>query len=189
VLGVLTEAFMADPVVSWLFPDEHERRRLQPYFFGPLLTHPAAEAYLVGERGGAAVWLSLAAGESPYPEPPAEPEADLRGVFGENGARLLALGQLLARHRPPEAHLFLPCMGVVAARQGNGFGSALLRHRLDRADADGLGTYLEASSPRSRALYVRHGFADLGEPVHVPDGPPLWPMWRAPHGPTNGEPR
>lgn len=173
VLGVLTEAFMADPVVCWLFPDESERRRLQPYFYGPLLTHPAAEAHLVGENEGAAVWLTLAEGESPYPEAPNEPDADVESVFGENGVRLLALGQLLARRHPQEAHLYLPCMGVVPAKQGNGFGSALLRHRVD-----GLGTYLEASSSRARARYLRHGFTDLGEPVSVPDGPPLWPMWR-----------
>jgi GNAT superfamily N-acetyltransferase len=185
VPGVLTEAFMDDPVVCWLFPDEGERRRLQPYFHGPLLTHPAAEAYLIGEHDGAAIWLSLAAGQQPYEEPPAEPGTDLPTVFGENGARLLSLGRLLAqRHPHGEAHLYLPCMGVLAARRGNGLGSALLRGRLERADADGLGTYLEASSPRSRALYARHGFVDLGEPVRVPDGPPLWPMWRTPHGST-----
>lgn len=181
VLDVLTEAFMDDPVVSWLFPDEGERRRLQPYFYEPLLTHPAAETYLAGQRAAAAVWLSLAAGRTPY-ESPGTPT-----VFGENGARLMAVGQLLAQRHPyDEAHLYLPCMGVVPAAQGNGLGSALLRDRLDRADAEGLGTYLEASSPRGRALYLRHGFTDLGEPVRVPDGPPLWPMWRPA---TNGEDR
>ena len=30
VLDILTEAFMDDPVVRWLFPDEGDRRRLQP---------------------------------------------------------------------------------------------------------------------------------------------------------------
>jgi hypothetical protein len=58
---------------------------------------------------------------------------------------------------------------VVGARQGTDLGSAMLRHRLARADTDGLPTYLEASSPRGRALYLRHGFADLGEPVRVAD--------------------
>ena len=72
-------------------------------------------------------------------------------------------------------------MGVIGGRQGAGLGSAMLRHRLERADADGLAVYLEASSPRSRALYRRHGFADLGEPVRVADSPLLWPMWRGPH--------
>ncbi|MFE2944946.1 GNAT family N-acetyltransferase [Streptomyces sp. NPDC059255] len=182
VLDVLTEAFMNDPLACWLFPDAHRRGRLQAHFYRPLLTHPVAEAYLAGRREGASVWLNLAAGRTPYEEHPDAPEAGQETVFGENGARLLALGQALApRHPAREPHLYLPCMGVLSGRQGAGLGSAMLRHRLERADADGAAAYLEASSPRSRALYQRHGFEDLGEPVRVADSPPLWPMWRPPH--------
>ncbi|QYN34952.1 hypothetical protein K1T35_42510 [Pseudonocardia sp. DSM 110487] len=50
--------------------------------------------------------------------------------------------------------------------------------RLVRADADGLPAYLEATSLRSRSLYERHGFRDAGDPIQLPDGPSLWPMWR-----------
>ncbi|WP_424532571.1 GNAT family N-acetyltransferase [Sphaerisporangium viridialbum] len=182
VLDVLIEAFMNDPLVCWLFPKADERGRLQANFYRPLLTHRAAEAYLTGRREGASVWLTLAAGQTPYEERPDAPEASQETVFGENGARLLALGQALApRHPDREPHLYLPCMGVISGRQGAGLGSAMLRHRLERADADGLAAYLEASSPRSRALYQRHGFEDLGEPVRVADSPLLWPMWRPPH--------
>ncbi|MEV0381270.1 GNAT family N-acetyltransferase [Nonomuraea sp. NPDC050643] len=179
VSDVLTEAFMNDALVRWLFPEPGERRHLQPRFYHPLLAHPTGEAYLVGDRDGAAVWLTLAAGQAPHEEPSDAPDAG--AVFGEGGARLRALGQALAvRHPDREPHLYLPCMGVAGARQGAGLGSALLRHRLTRADADGLAAYLEASSPRSRALYQRHGFEDLGEPVRVADSPLLWPMWRRP---------
>ncbi|MGN9847106.1 GNAT family N-acetyltransferase [Nonomuraea sp. H19] len=182
VLDILTEAFMKDPLACWLFPEVGERERLQPHFHRPLLTHPAAEAYLAGRREGASVWLTVAAGQTPHEEQPDPPEGGSDSVFGENGARLLALGQALApRHPDREPHLYLPCMGVIGGRQGAGLGSAMLRHRLERADADGLAAYLEASSPRSRALYLRHGFEDLGEPVRVADSPPLWPMWRPPH--------
>ncbi|WP_433430804.1 GNAT family N-acetyltransferase [Nonomuraea sp. CA-141351] len=181
VLDVLTEAFMNDPLVCWLFPKAGERGLLQRHFYRRLLAHPAAEAYLAGRREGASVWMTLAAGQAPHEEHPDTPEAGQSTVFGENGARLTALGQALAqRHPDREAHLYLPCMGVLGGRQGAGLGSAMLRHRLERADADGLAAYLEASSPRSRALYQRHGFEDLGEPVRVADSPLLWPMWRQP---------
>lgn len=176
VSDVLTEAFMDDPFVCWLFPDASLRGRLQAHHHRPLLTHPTAEAYLAGRREGASIWLSLAAGQTPY-----EDDLDQETAFGGNGARLTALGEALApRHPDREPHLYLPCMGVVGERRSTGLGSAMLRHRLERADADGLAAYLEASSPRSRALYLRHGFEDLGEPVRVADGPPLWPMWRPP---------
>lgn len=165
MLDVLTEAFADDPLASWLFPDADERRRLQPDFFRPLLDHPAAETDLAG-RDGVAVWLTLTAGQT------------LDGG-AELGERLRALGEALApRHPHHEPHLYLPCMGVVPERRGTGLGSAMLRHRLERADADGLPAYLEAGSARSRALYLRHGFADLGDPVQVADSPLVWPMWR-----------
>lgn len=118
---------------------------------------------------GVAVWLRLAAGEPPFGEPdPREP-------------RLAAFTELLrARHPHDREHLYLPFLGV--AEPGRGIGSALLTSRLSRADAEGLPAYLEASSPRSVPLYRRHGFEFLGEPVTLPDGPRLWPMWREPRG-------
>jgi ribosomal protein S18 acetylase RimI-like enzyme len=182
VLDVLTKAFMNDPIVCWLFPEVGRRGRLQAHYYRFLLAHPTAEAYLAGRREGTSIWLTLAAGQTPHGEHPGAPEAGQGAAFGENGARLLALGQALApRHPDREPHLYLPCMGVIGGRQGAGLGSAMLRHRLERADADGLAAYLEASSPRSRALYRRHGFEDLGGPVRVADSPFLWPMWRPPH--------
>jgi GNAT superfamily N-acetyltransferase len=182
VLDVLTKAFMNDPIVCWLFPEVGRRGRLQAHYYRSLLAHPAVEVYLAGRREGTSIWLTLAAGQTPYEGRPDAPAAGQGTVFGENGARLLALGQALApRHPNREPHLYLPCMGVIGGRQGAGLGSAMLRHRLERADADGLAAYLEASSPRSRALYQRHGFENLGEPVRVADSPLLWPMWRRPH--------
>jgi GNAT superfamily N-acetyltransferase len=182
VLDVLTKAFMNDPIVCWLFPEVGRRGRLQAHYYRSLLTHPAAEVYLAGRREGTSIWLKLAAGQTPYEGHPDALEAGQGTVFGENGARLLALGRALAPRHPDRApHLYLPCMGVIGGRQGAGLGSAMLRHRLERADADGLAAYLEASSPRSRALYQRHGFEDLGQPVRVADSPLLWPMWRPPH--------
>ncbi|SEP49011.1 GNAT family N-acetyltransferase [Amycolatopsis saalfeldensis] len=183
VSDVLTEAFTDDPVASWLFPDATERGRLQSSFYRQLLDSAAAEAYLLGRGEGAAVWLSLAAGQALQEDAPSP-------VFGENGERLAILGRALAeRHPRREPHLYLSCMGVARGRQGAGLGSLLLRHGLARADAVGLAVYLEASSPRSRALYLRHGFTDLGEPVRVADSPPLWPMTRANHEPHQGESR
>jgi ribosomal protein S18 acetylase RimI-like enzyme len=172
VSGVLIEAFMDDPVACWLFPAPAERGRLQAHFYGQLLDSAVAEAYLLGRGEGASVWLALAAGQALEEDAPGS-------VFGENGARLQLLGQaLVERHPHGEPHLYLSCMGVTRGRQGAGLGSLMLRHGLARADADGLAAYLEASSPRSRALYLRYGFEDLGEPVLVADSPPLWPMWR-----------
>ncbi|MEV2242744.1 hypothetical protein [Micromonospora sp. NPDC049891] len=40
--------------------------------------------------------------------------------------------------------------------------------------------YLEASTPLNRKLYARHGFADHGAPIQLPEGgPALQPMWHS----------
>jgi hypothetical protein len=54
------------------------------------------------------------------------------------------------------------------------------RRRLDVADRRGEPAYLEATSPRNRALYERHGFEVVDE-LRTGDCPPLWGMWRKPN--------
>ncbi|SDC96134.1 GNAT family N-acetyltransferase [Glycomyces harbinensis] len=176
VVDVLADAFRADPLAAWLFPDRISRTHYQAGFYGSLLDHPAAETHLAGDA--AAIWLDLAPGR--HLGDPAQEAAPEDPAL----ARLHALGAALAPRHPAGPHLYLAVMGVAASRQGSGLGTSLMRHRLDQADRDGVGTYLEASSPRSRAFYLRHGFADLGEPVRLADAPPLFPMWRHPAADT-----
>jgi predicted N-acetyltransferase YhbS len=76
------------------------------------------------------------------------------------------------RARPHEEFWYLA--GVGAVRRGEGIGTALLRHRVD--DLRGP-AYLESSKQENIPLYERFGF-ELREPIRLPDGPELWPMWR-----------
>ena len=71
-------------------------------------------------------------------------------------------------------------MGVDPQWQGRGLGSKLMRPALETLDAQGMPAYLEASTPRSRALYERHGFTVTGEFNLPSGGPTLWQMWREP---------
>jgi ribosomal protein S18 acetylase RimI-like enzyme len=80
---------------------------------------------------------------------------------------------------PPEKHWYLLSVGVRPGAQGRGTGAALVAHTLALADAAGQGAYLEATSPRSRVLYERHGFEVVGQ-IDLEGCPPIWPMWRAP---------
>ena len=70
-------------------------------------------------------------------------------------------------------------IGVDPAKQGNGYGSALLKHALERCDGEGKLAYLESSSPKSVPLYQRHGF-ELVDTIQVGSSPPLFPMLRKP---------
>jgi len=49
---------------------------------------------------------------------------------------------------------------------------------LARCDAERAPAYLEASSPRNRALYERHGFAVTEEFALGRGAPRQWRMWR-----------
>ncbi|WP_194373262.1 GNAT family N-acetyltransferase, partial [Streptomyces alkaliphilus] len=44
--------------------------------------------------------------------------------------------------------------------RGQGVGGALLAHGLERADREGLPSYLVSSNEHNRRLYRRHGFGD-----------------------------
>ncbi len=77
-------------------------------------------------------------------------------------------------------HYYLQFLAVLPALQSRGIGSALLRHGLERSDAEGTPVYFESTSPRNRALYERHGFV-CQRVFTLPDGgPELSCMWRDP---------
>jgi GNAT superfamily N-acetyltransferase len=165
---VLTAAFADDPLARWLLPGD-QAEAAGDIVFGPLAHASAAhgELAVTPDATAAAVWLPRAA-DPPDQQPIPEALAHLR--------TFMELTE--ARHPTGVAHLYLVLLGVVPGAQGRGLGGALLRERLDRADAAGLPAYLEATSRSSRALYERHGFRDTGDPIHLPDGPTIWPMWR-----------
>lgn len=82
------------------------------------------------------------------------------------------------QHEFHQAHgpfLLITLVGVQPALQCQGIGSRLLRRVLRYADEHSLPSYLEASSERSRRLYLRHGFRDI-ETWH--GAFPVFLMWR-----------
>ena len=93
---------------------------------------------------------------------------DVTGLFEQ-------MGEL----HPTVDHWYLPLIGVDVVEQGRGLGSALLRHALAICDGDGLPAYLEATHPRNRDLYVRHGFNVVGV-IQAGSSPPIWSMRREP---------
>ena len=86
--------------------------------------------------------------------------------------------QMIELH-PTEEHWYLPVTGVDPAAQGRGMGTTVLRYGLSLAARDGVPAYLEASSPRSRALYMRLGFEVMDE-IQAGSSPRVWAMIRQP---------
>ncbi len=62
----------------------------------------------------------------------------------------------------PEMHGYVSSLFVRSERRGAGIGSALLAACLDECESCGADAVFLWPTPRSRALYERHGFA-LGD--------------------------
>jgi len=178
----LARAFYDDPVFAWLLPDASDRLRRAERgfaFYIRKIYMPHQECYTLDGVPGGAMWL-----------PPGTwhlgPLAQLRllpGMIAATGSRLAqilrATATIESKH-PTAPHYYLAFVGLEPAMQGKGLGTALLRPILDRCDSEGMPAYLEASTPRNRACYLRAGF-EVTEEFNFPKGgPPSWRMWREP---------
>ena len=178
--AVLTAAFFDDPVTEWLVPDRGRRPAVLPPAFDLYFDafQPHGETYLTEDGVGVALWLPPARALL-QPEELDEFGRRMQEAAGPDTARFFELDEFFQAHAPAEPHWHLQLLGVMPAHQGKGLGSILLAEVLRRTDHDGDSAYLEATTLRSRALYERHGFDCVGKIV-LPDGPPLWQMWRSP---------
>jgi GNAT superfamily N-acetyltransferase len=177
--GVIAEAFFSLAVCEWLIPDTAARRTCFPGYFGLYVEHALAEgiAETTPDRAAVALWIP---GTGPG-TPPEDYPRRLAVLTGPHLPNFQTFDQTLDRHHPAGTfHHHLAILAVRPDRQGQGIGTALLRAHHATLDQNGTPAYLEASSERSRALYLRHGYSDYGRPIHLSsDGPPLmWPMWR-----------
>jgi GNAT superfamily N-acetyltransferase len=176
-IGTITIAFSTDPVTRWVFRDASLYLRYWPRlvkaFAGAAFGAGTADS--VDDCSGIALWLppGVASDDETMGALVAEalPADEHDEVFG--------FMEQMGEFHPTTAHWYLPLIGVDGAEQGRGYGSALLRHALERCDRDRLPAYLEATSPRNRALYARHGFEELGV-IQAGTSPPMWPMQRRP---------
>jgi len=180
VAATVAAAFIDDPVTVWLLPDELRRVQLvQPLFELYVEAYlRIGETYLTAHAEGAAVWAPPGA-ELFDADQEEQFGAALAELTGPDIERFGQLAELFAQHHPDEPLYYCQFLATVPAFQGHGIGSALLRDMLARADREQMPAYHEATTPRNRALYERHGYITLGE-LELPGGPTLWRMWRDP---------
>jgi GNAT superfamily N-acetyltransferase len=178
----LARAFLDDPVNLWFLPREADRprRTLRGFeLFLRRITLPRDATYTVAGHAGVAMWLPPGRAQLGTVEQLRLLPAMAR-VYGRDLARALRGMSAMEAAHPHEPHWYLWLLGVDPQRQGEGLGSRLLAEVLERCDRERVPAYLEATTPRNRDLYLRHGFEDSGELRLPDDGPRLWPMWREP---------
>lgn len=182
VAAALAEAFYDDPQFMWIVPDDKRRLDILERAFLLFLRKiwfRQDECYTTDGVVGACVW-----------ERPGEwkigvlPQLRMApamiAIFGRYTPRMVRAITAVESNHPTELHYYLPFVGVVNDWQGRGIGAALMGPILERCNRDRMPAYLEASTPRNRALYERHGFV-VTEEFHLgKDSPPIWRMWREP---------
>lgn len=184
----LARAFHDDPVFCWLQPSSARRIAALPGFFGAMARHH----FLPG--GGVEVAVSAdGVGAAAMWDPPGRQPEQVRELIGLLPAvvRLFrgripvarALSEQMKAHHPEEPHWYLGMIGSDPRVRGGGYGTALMRSRLDRCDAEAAPAYLESSNPDNIPYYMRFGFDVTGEIAMPGGGPSLWPMWRPPSAP------
>ncbi|MEU7928172.1 GNAT family N-acetyltransferase [Micromonospora sp. NPDC049107] len=186
VVGSLVAAFVKDPILRFLFPDEETYPRHAATFFGDLFDKRVHLSSIWTTGGGA----SVAIWEPPAKQPTAGP-ADVRTAGpaavhrspkeGSYPADVLARVQgydhTVHAALPTYPFWYLGVLGTHPDSAGRGWGRAVMRAGLARAAADGLPAILETSNPGNVDLYRRAGWEVVGtlsEPV------PTWIMQQPP---------
>ncbi len=182
---VLARSFVDDPVSIAVYPRFTDSRRVQA-----LIVDFKAEVKICIRRGYPVVAeneRTVLGAEVIYPPgrfplPIIDQWYLLLSSFWGNGFYNLKdwLNWLkdVDKHHPREPHYYLEYIGVDPAYQGKGIGSVILQHLVDKADADGVGCYLENANSRNTIFYQRFGF-EITEQREV-IGVPTWFMWRPP---------
>jgi len=181
VARVLAEAFDGDPVMRFIVPESHYRRRLTSLFAFETVLSPRGSwvAVVDGEIAGAALWGLPGVGTPGFWATLRHSRLLLR-AFGTGLPKAMrAFRTIEDAHPSSPPHWYLQTLG--AAVPGRGVGGALLRDGLARADVQGLPAYLESSAPGNVAIYERFGFRPTRDIV-LAGGPTLTAMWRDPVG-------
>ena len=173
--SILTAAFIQDPVMRWLYPQSERYLQSFPDFCGAF----GGQAFAMGtawtseKGGGTALWLP----PNEHVDGEAVQAVVLETVERE---RLPIVGGVLeemAQYHPKEPCWYLALIGVDPAQRGQGLGGQLLETTLKLCDEDKMPAYLESSNPANISLYMRHGFAIMGE-IQKNNSPVITPMLR-----------
>ena len=186
IADMLGRAFFADPLFTYIYPDEDERRnRLSDdVAFLARYGHRFGDVIVTPEETGCAIWLPpgetallperAAQISTPFPAPPLSDAARARwnhftGTIDHLHHQLM-----------PAPHWYLVVLGVEPAYQGQGIGSAVLAPIVAQADQAGQPCYLETVQVKNLSFYQNHGFAVIRE-VDLPGaGRHIWLLRHTP---------
>jgi GNAT superfamily N-acetyltransferase len=183
VMETIVTAFDADPLWSWMFPDQARRAEQHDTIFGLYVDSalPRGGVWMSDERASAAAVFT----QPGQPELSEEAGAKIEPfVLEALGAHAPAVLETMHRFEAaiPQGRPFyyLSLLGTRADSRGKGIGMGLLAELTALADQDGQPTYLESSNPGNNHRYARHGF-EVHDTFETPDQlHTVTTMWREP---------
>jgi GNAT superfamily N-acetyltransferase len=184
--NVMAGAFAADPLGSYLLPDDRNRLEVMRWFWCEALrqSYPHGRTYTTApEIWGIASWLPPGARREMFWGLWLAILQTLYRVGWRSTHRVFALleftEKLRIRHCP-SPHWYLDGLAVTPESQGRGIGSLLLQPVLDLADREEQSCCLYTSTERAVRFYQRQGFVVCEEAPFQTAAPPLWFMVRSP---------
>lgn len=182
---LLGRAFDADPLFQWLYPSASRRAGWVQWFMRVTLRQAMSTSTVFAVDDGpdlAGVVSCIPPGSWPLGVasfvragialPPSLPTwRSLREGIAIDRT-------VLARH-PDVPHWYVYVLGVDPGLAGRGFGGALLRHVIARADEAAVPAHLETTNPKNLTLYRKFGF-EVVEELSIGAAPPAWVMTRPP---------
>ncbi|MEM7726427.1 MAG: GNAT family N-acetyltransferase [Cyanobacteria bacterium P01_A01_bin.45] len=176
IISSIVLAFATDPVIRWMYPCAHQYLRNFPEFIqifaGKAFEHQTV--YYTDNYAAAAFW---------YP-PDSQPDSDAIGAFlqqtipEQQQEEIFSVLEQMNNYHPQDSYWYLAMLGVEANQQHKGYGSALVKHKLEECDTQGAIAYLESSKPENIPFYEKHGFQVIGE-IQAGNSPTIFPMLRS----------
>lgn len=184
--GVLSRAFLDDPLWLALMSDPQTRHaNLAKMFTGLAKTTTAAGGVAETTPGLDAVALWMAPGKElgwwPTVKSGLAIPRFVMTLSSRDRRRMMAVlrqGDQRRKELMPNPHWYLEAIGVDPERHGAGFGSALVRAGMRRADRDQAPIYLETETEGNVGFYEHLGFDVVEQTVAAGLNLPLWLMVR-----------
>lgn len=186
IRGVLAEAFVSDPMLRWIFPDDETRLDATAAWLGLFAERYARDGRVDamgdddGELAAVALWRMP---DTAPPPPPSLPTISglLAALIGKARADTIWKSlRAIATVTPTGRFAYLHLLAVRPTRQRQGLGRRVVEPGLAFADESGLGVQLETTNPENLAFYQSLGFAVSNQLIFEAGGPALWAMWREP---------
>lgn len=173
------DGFVDNEIWVWMLGSEDRCRRLLPRHYRAMIRRvymPRRAAWTTPDAKGTALWFPPGTLALSRRERFSELLSLLPGILPAAG-RAGRWEELIEKHHPREPHWYLQTLSVEPGSQRSGYGTALMRPGLERADTERMPCYLETQRESNIPYYNRFGF-ELTDEIGLPDSPPLWLMWR-----------